>query len=79
MSPDTLLAALVKRRDVANLTAVSNNAGAGDSGLGAYPQRQENQQTQFSTGKLFNTKQIDKIIASYPGGSVNHLFQPLRL
>ena len=36
MSPDTLLAALVKRRDVANLTAVSNNAGAGDSGLGAY-------------------------------------------
>ncbi|KAF9234032.1 3-oxoacid CoA-transferase [Melanogaster broomeanus] len=32
--PDTLLAALVKRKDVDNLTAVSNNAGAGDSGLG---------------------------------------------
>ncbi|KAI9569002.1 3-oxoacid CoA-transferase [Boletus coccyginus] len=59
--PDTLLAALVKRKDVANLTAVSNNAGAGDNGL----------------GKLFNTKQIDKIIASYPGG--NKAFEAMYL
>jgi hypothetical protein len=35
VSPDTLLAALVKRKDVVNLTAVSNNAGAGNNGLGA--------------------------------------------
>jgi acyl CoA:acetate/3-ketoacid CoA transferase alpha subunit len=34
-SLDTLLGALVKRKDVINLTGVSNNAGAGDSGLGA--------------------------------------------
>ncbi|KAG1748946.1 3-oxoacid CoA-transferase [Suillus paluster] len=59
--PDTLLSALVKRKDVAKLTAVSNNAGAGDSGL----------------GKLFNSKQIDKIIASYPGG--NKAFEALYL
>ena len=31
---DTLLGALAKRQDVNNLTGVSNNAGAGDSGLG---------------------------------------------
>lgn len=59
--PDTLLSALVKRKDVTQLTAVSNNAGAGDSGL----------------GKLFNSKQIDKIIASYPGG--NKAFEALYL
>lgn len=35
-------------------------------------QRYANQQTQSSTGKLFNTKQIDKITASYPGGSVGY-------
>ncbi|EIW85447.1 3-oxoacid CoA-transferase [Coniophora puteana RWD-64-598 SS2] len=59
--PDTLLAALVKRKDVNKLTAVSNNAGAGDSGL----------------GKLFNSKQIEKVIASYPGG--NKAFEALYL
>ncbi|KIJ63253.1 hypothetical protein HYDPIDRAFT_134301 [Hydnomerulius pinastri MD-312] len=59
--PDTLLAALVKRKDVNNLTAVSNNAGAGDSGL----------------GKLFNSKQVDKIISSYPGG--NKAFEAMYL
>ncbi|KAH7927092.1 3-oxoacid CoA-transferase [Leucogyrophana mollusca] len=59
--PDTLLAALTRRKEVTQLTAVSNNAGAGDSGL----------------GKLFNSKQIDKIIASYPGG--NKVFEALYL
>jgi len=59
--PDTLLAALVKRKDVVNLTAVSNNAGAGNNGL----------------GMLFNTKQIDKIVASYPGG--NKAFEAMYL
>ena len=32
--PETLISALTKRSDVRNLTAVSNNAGAGDHGLG---------------------------------------------
>ncbi|EGN96205.1 hypothetical protein SERLA73DRAFT_185833 [Serpula lacrymans var. lacrymans S7.3] len=59
--PDTLLGALVKRKEVQQLTAVSNNAGAGDSGL----------------GKLLNSKQVDKIIASYPGG--NKAFEALYL
>ncbi|KAG1764211.1 3-oxoacid CoA-transferase [Suillus occidentalis] len=59
--PDTLLSALVKRKDVTKLTGVSNNAGAGDSGL----------------GKLFNSKQIDKVVASYPGG--NKAFEALYL
>ncbi|KAH0830340.1 3-oxoacid CoA-transferase [Lanmaoa asiatica] len=61
MSPDTLLAALVKRKDVGNLTAVSNNAGTGDSGL----------------GKLLNTRQVNKVVASYPGG--NKAFEALYL
>ncbi|GLB35453.1 putative key enzyme for ketone body catabolism [Lyophyllum shimeji] len=52
--PDTLLGALAKRKDtVKDLTAVSNNAGSGDSGL----------------GKLLNTDQLSKIVASYPGGN----------
>ncbi|KIM87523.1 hypothetical protein PILCRDRAFT_280068 [Piloderma croceum F 1598] len=59
--PDTLLGALAKRKDVSKLTGVSNNAGAGDSGL----------------GKLLNTQQLDKIIASYPGG--NKQFEALYL
>ncbi|KAF9256601.1 3-oxoacid CoA-transferase [Marasmius fiardii PR-910] len=59
--PDTLLGALAKRKDVTNLTGVSNNAGAGDSGL----------------GKLLNSEQLDKVIASYPGG--NKKFEALYL
>ncbi|KAJ6608613.1 3-oxoacid CoA-transferase [Mycena sp. CBHHK59/15] len=37
--PDTLLGALAKRKEVNNLTGVSNNAGSGDSGLviASYP------------------------------------------
>ncbi|KAG5640752.1 hypothetical protein DXG03_007310 [Asterophora parasitica] len=60
--PDTLLGALAKRKDsVKDLTGVSNNAGAGDSGL----------------GKLINTEQLSKIVASYPGG--NKKFESLYL
>ncbi|KAF9017233.1 nagb/rpia/CoA transferase-like protein, partial [Hymenopellis radicata] len=59
--PDTLLGALAKRSEVQDLTGVSNNAGAGDSGL----------------GKLINTKQLGKIVASYPGG--NKAFEALYL
>ncbi|KIY43574.1 succinyl-CoA:3-ketoacid-coenzyme A transferase [Fistulina hepatica ATCC 64428] len=50
---DTLLGALAKRKDVTCLTGISNNAGAADAGL----------------GKLLNTEQLDKVIASYPGGN----------
>jgi len=35
-TPDTLIGALAKRKDVGNLTAVSNNAGAGEHGLGTF-------------------------------------------
>ena len=35
-TPDTLIGALAKRTDVKNLTAVSNNAGSGEHGLGAF-------------------------------------------
>ncbi|ESK90298.1 coenzyme a [Moniliophthora roreri MCA 2997] len=59
--PDTLLGALAKRSDVNKLVGVSNNAGAGDSGL----------------GKLLNTEQLDKVVASYPGG--NKKFEALYL
>ena len=34
-TPDTLIGALAKRKDVRNITAVSNNAGSGEYGLGA--------------------------------------------
>ncbi|KAF9068685.1 hypothetical protein BDP27DRAFT_1392630 [Rhodocollybia butyracea] len=60
--PDTLLAALAKRKNEVNkLVGVSNNAGAGDHGL----------------GKLLNTEQLEKIVASYPGG--NKKFETLYL
>ncbi|KAG5337306.1 hypothetical protein E4T56_gene16725 [Termitomyces sp. T112] len=60
--PDTLLRALTKRKDtVKDLTGVSNNAGFGDSGL----------------GKLLNSEQLSKVVASYPGG--NKLFETLFL
>ncbi|PFH52470.1 hypothetical protein AMATHDRAFT_173559 [Amanita thiersii Skay4041] len=52
--PDTLMAALAKRKDtVKNLTGVSNNAGTSESGLGL----------------LLNSNQLEKIVASYPGGN----------
>lgn len=35
-TPDTLIGALAKRKDVKNLTAVSNNAGSGEHGLGTF-------------------------------------------
>lgn len=45
---------MAKRKDVSNLTGVSNNAGFEDSGL----------------DKLLRTQQLGKVIASYPGGCV---------
>ncbi|KAK3689793.1 coenzyme A transferase [Podospora appendiculata] len=49
--PDTLIDEVLNRPDLIGLTAVSNNAGTDDSGL----------------GKLLRTKQISKMIASYIG------------
>ncbi|EIN07523.1 3-oxoacid CoA-transferase [Punctularia strigosozonata HHB-11173 SS5] len=52
-TPDTLIGALSKRPEVKNLTAVSNNAGSGEKGL----------------GKLLYNGQIGKMMASYIGGN----------
>ncbi|ETW85824.1 hypothetical protein HETIRDRAFT_438460 [Heterobasidion irregulare TC 32-1] len=51
--PETLISALVKRPEVKNLTAVSNNAGAGDHGL----------------TRLLKSKQLEKLMISYLGGN----------
>jgi len=52
-TPDTLIGALARRKDVVDLIAVSNNAGAGENGL----------------GKLLFNGQIGKMMASYIGGN----------
>lgn len=49
--PDTLIDELLKKPDVKDLTAVSNNAGTDNSGL----------------GKLLKSRQVKKMIASYIG------------
>lgn len=49
--PDTLIDEVLKKPEITGLTAVSNNAGTDDSGL----------------GKLLRTRQIRKMIASYIG------------
>ncbi|PHH59750.1 hypothetical protein CDD81_2618 [Ophiocordyceps australis] len=49
--PDTLIDEVLARPDITGLTAVSNNAGTDNSGL----------------GKLLKTKQVSKMIASYIG------------
>ena len=69
---DTLIGALAKRDDVRELVTVSNNAGAGDVGLGALGSCRDVGPTDecLHSGKLLNTQKIDKLIASYPGGSV---------
>ncbi|KAI0831508.1 3-oxoacid CoA-transferase [Trametes gibbosa] len=51
--PETLISALTKRPDVKGLTAISNNAGAGDHGL----------------VKLIRTGQLEKVMISYLGGN----------
>lgn len=50
-TPDTLIQAVARRPELTNLTAVSNNAGSGEKGL----------------GQLLYTGQISKIICSYLG------------
>ncbi|ORY60881.1 coenzyme A transferase [Pseudomassariella vexata] len=49
--PDTLIDEVLKKKEITGLTAVSNNAGTDDSGL----------------GQLLKTKQIKKMVASYIG------------
>src|SRR5271167_2727026 len=49
--PDTLIDEMLKHKHLTGLTAVSNNAGTDESGL----------------GKLLKSKQIKKMIASYIG------------
>ncbi|TCD70973.1 hypothetical protein EIP91_000881 [Steccherinum ochraceum] len=51
--PETLIKALAKKPDIKNLTAVSNNAGAKESGL----------------VRLIKSKQLDKVMISYLGGN----------
>ncbi|PAV23901.1 3-oxoacid -transferase [Pyrrhoderma noxium] len=52
-TPDTLIQAVGRRPEVKNLTAVSNNAGVGDKGLGT----------------LVHSGQIRKMMLSYLGGN----------
>ncbi|GJE95159.1 3-oxoacid CoA-transferase [Phanerochaete sordida] len=52
-TPDTLIEALSRRKDVEKITAVSNNVGSGELGL----------------GKLLHSGHIDKMMASYIGGN----------
>jgi 3-oxoacid CoA-transferase len=59
--PDTLIDQVLQRKDLTGLTAVSNNAGTDNSGL----------------GKLLQSKQIKKMIASYIGE--NKTFEKLYL
>lgn len=70
-TPDTLIEALSKRKDVGNLTAVSNNVGSGDKGLGTSGLHREEWRCEmltFCAGKLLYTGHIDKMMASYIGG-----------
>ncbi|KZT42029.1 3-oxoacid CoA-transferase [Sistotremastrum suecicum HHB10207 ss-3] len=52
-TPDTLIQALARRPEVQDITAVSNNAGVGERGLGL----------------LLHSGQISKMISSYIGGN----------
>ncbi|KAG9098347.1 hypothetical protein FRC06_006512 [Ceratobasidium sp. 370] len=63
-TPDTLIQALARRPDVKGLTAVSNNAGVGDRGLG-------NLNLLGFSGKLLYTGQVSKMICSYIGNNKN--------
>ncbi|GBE82066.1 3-oxoacid CoA-transferase [Sparassis crispa] len=51
--PETLFKALSKRKDIKDLTAVSNNAGVGDHGL----------------VRIIRAKQCDRLMISYLGGN----------
>lgn len=67
---DTLIQALSRRKDVQTLTAVSNNAGVGERGLGSTSTafHSAHAHDALLPGLLLSTRQIDKMIASYIGG-----------
>lgn len=72
-TPDTLIDALSKRRDVGSLTAVSNNVGSGELGLGMHRPSSFSiaalrTDTLSCTGKLLHSGHLDKMMASYIGG-----------
>lgn len=76
--PETLITALTKRPEVKNLTAVSNNAGAGDHGLGEHFLSQRFPRAfrevfpvrllTVLAVKLIKSGQLDKVMISYLGG-----------
>ena len=75
-TPDTLIEALSRRKDVGKLTAVSNNVGSGEKGLGkctlfATSSRIVGSYTYFHSGKLLHSGHLDKMMASYIGGYVH--------
>lgn len=52
------------------LTAVSNNAGSGENGLGKVARVSLAKIYSVLSGKLLHSGQIDKMMASYIGGCV---------
>ena len=75
-TPDTLIEALSRRKDVGKLTAVSNNVGSGEKGLGkctlfATSSRIISSYTYIHSGKLLHSGHLDKMMASYIGGYVH--------
>lgn len=73
---DTLIGALSKRPEVRDLTAVSNNVGSGDMGLGEFclPLSLSIRLTNIQRpGKLLYSGHIDKMMASYIGGYVTYI------
>lgn len=65
-----------------NLTAVSNNAGSGQLGLGAcgLPNLASHRRKQVHrfVGKLLHTGQIGKMISSFIGGFILLIYYPPR-
>ena len=69
--PETLLKALAKRKDVKDIVAVSNNAGAGEHGLGTNG-RSSKHNTLLTLRtclvRLIKAGQLKQLMISYLGG-----------
>ena len=80
-TPDSLIKALSKRPEVKDLTAVSNNAGVGERGLGSCPIFPSSLFGQpkppHFLGLLLHTSQLSRVICSYIGA--NKHFESLYL
>lgn len=70
-TPETLLTALSKRSDInnLNLTAVSNNAGAKDFGLGEFHLTPFSTKSNGYAVKLIRANGLKKLMISYLGGN----------